>query len=446
MSILDRRKEVLEYTKCQHNALLNVERFLIDKPQWYFLFEGYAGTGKTTCIENILNAAVDEGYHIEVLALANKAARRVTEKLEHSGIKVTPRTVHSALYGEPTKDGGWVSQGLKANTLYVIDEMSMISSDIFEDFLLEVSTTENVKIILMGDGFQLEPVGKDPKLWQWEKNTKYGHHFAKQYHSILNEVKRQGDGAILDYATLTRMLKVCVVPPETTDNFHIVPSKDKDRVFLEGIIAEKDIVALASVNRDRIRLNQIARKAIYGDSCYDLEENDLLVGLANSSTIVNSEQFRVKDFEEKNRFQVVLDRIGPVDIIHYAWNDTDLFLLPTIDKPSVYHQQLASAVEFGTKGSEHLRSFVHMHKGRMKMDREVVIATYGYALTVHKSQGSEWDEVVIYSSWLSPAWDAARWFYTGKTRAAMKLHMSHSSHMKTWPREKVLEYIAKRNG
>jgi exodeoxyribonuclease-5 len=47
--------------------------------------------------------------------------------------------------------------------------------------------------------------------------------------------------------------------------------------------------------------------------------------------------------------------------------------------------------------------------------------TYGYALTVHKSQGSQWDDVYLFNESGSFRDDAARWLYTGVTRAAERL-------------------------
>lgn len=47
--------------------------------------------------------------------------------------------------------------------------------------------------------------------------------------------------------------------------------------------------------------------------------------------------------------------------------------------------------------------------------------TYGYALTVHKAQGSQWPSVVLFDESRCFREDRARWLYTGVTRAAEKL-------------------------
>ena len=53
---------------------------------------------------------------------------------------------------------------------------------------------------------------------------------------------------------------------------------------------------------------------------------------------------------------------------------------------------------------------------------QLVWATYGYVITTHKSQGSEWDSVLVQDEWMPPTvWDMKRWRYTAITRAAKKL-------------------------
>jgi exodeoxyribonuclease-5 len=60
-------------------------------------------------------------------------------------------------------------------------------------------------------------------------------------------------------------------------------------------------------------------------------------------------------------------------------------------------------------------------------NERINIATYGYATSVHKSQGSEWDSVYIDASWLSDKWDKARWLYTAITRSKRKVELKNSN-------------------
>ena len=67
---------------------------------------------------------------------------------------------------------------------------------------------------------------------------------------------------------------------------------------------------------------------------------------------------------------------------------------------------------------------------RTFFNKDVTIATYGYAISCHKAQGQEWDNVYIDASWLMPVWDSAKWFYTAITRAKCKVEVTKNKYLK----------------
>jgi exodeoxyribonuclease-5 len=69
-------------------------------------------------------------------------------------------------------------------------------------------------------------------------------------------------------------------------------------------------------------------------------------------------------------------------------------------------------------------------KTRYFFNKDVIIATYGYAISCHKAQGQEWDNVYIDAGWLMPVWDAAKWFYTAITRAKCKVEVTQNKYLK----------------
>jgi exodeoxyribonuclease-5 len=56
-----------------------------------------------------------------------------------------------------------------------------------------------------------------------------------------------------------------------------------------------------------------------------------------------------------------------------------------------------------------------------EVPKGAVAADYGYCITAHKSQGSEWDNVLVIDEQCPNIWDPVRWRYTAITRAAKKL-------------------------
>ena len=99
-----------------------------------------------------------------------------------------------------------------------------------------------------------------------------------------------------------------------------------------------------------------------------------------------------------------------------------LIFIPNWDKPSFYGPYIMEA-------AKHDKSlFAKLEKNgfieytpfarRPKFNTEAVIATYGYSITAHKSQGSQWDKVFINQNFFSDKWDNSRWYYTAVTRSA----------------------------
>jgi exodeoxyribonuclease-5 len=62
-----------------------------------------------------------------------------------------------------------------------------------------------------------------------------------------------------------------------------------------------------------------------------------------------------------------------------------------------------------------------IHYKELPKDRSIIIADYGYCITCHKSQGSEWDKVLVIDEQCPQLWDAKRWRYTAITRAKQQL-------------------------
>jgi ATP-dependent exoDNAse (exonuclease V) alpha subunit len=64
------------------------------------------------------------------------------------------------------------------------------------------------------------------------------------------------------------------------------------------------------------------------------------------------------------------------------------------------------------------------------LQKNIIVSTYGYAISCHKAQGQEWDNVYIDAEWLMPVWDYAKWFYTAITRAKCKVEVTTNKYLK----------------
>lgn len=332
-----------------------------DSAPQYYVLAGYAGAGKSTLGKEVEARVQEPVYNA---ALTGKAANVMREK-GYSNVS----TIHGGMYkriqdkeGEPqfTLDYDSIF-GLSG--LLIIDEYSMLPEEILKD-LYEVSN----KILFMGDPFQLPPVSGNCSL---------------KPDFFLDEIHRQAlDSPIIRYASDVRKgeaLKFCVHP-----EFEYRPRGKIDPDRYE----EVDQV-LVGYNKTRVAFNHRFReKQGFGEMLYPVKgdkliclKNNHVIGLfngmlgeaSNDCTHVGFQELRL-DFDDFKGLQV--------------WNG-DFKLDP---------------------------------KPPQGINKKFNRFDYGYAITVHKSQGSEFDDVLIYNQPIGDnATEKRRHLYTAITRGKKRV-------------------------
>ena len=202
-------------TQKQDILLQQLSQFVLNEnDNNIFLLKGYAGTGKTTIIRSVVKSL----WHVKMKAVqlaptgrAAKVISNYTEKEAH--------TIHRKIYYPKSEGGGKISFTLQKNkhrnTLFIVDEASMISDNTTESKLFEngsllddlmhyVYSGHNCKLLLIGDNAQLPPVKLDisPAL----DASKLRMDYNKEVTTIeLDEVMRQAEtSGILSNATRIR--------------------------------------------------------------------------------------------------------------------------------------------------------------------------------------------------------------------------------------------------
>ena len=440
-NILEFRKTPIDYTAGQTKALNDVKALIDSGKEGHYLLAGYAGTGKTTIAENIVKYAAASNKTPYVLAPTNKAVKVLSDKLNNTGATALTSTIHKALYGEPNDAGEWIPEAKIKNAVVLIDESSMISKELMAD-LLELTKDRNNVLVFMGDRFQLEPVGEDSGLFKGDVYQ------VNDSQSELTEVKRQAlDSNVLKVATITRVDGEPYVPSVSMKDFTIVNNKSEFvNAFKKSIKEGENSVAIVATNNERITMNEAARMEKFGPNRKILNIGETLVAIANSSDLSNSEIFtadgiqgepvkyklplknknviedydmylsnvttnvRVIDIDANGKF---ITRIQPstLTVIHF----------PNVDKASVYHAEILKSARENNPALYNEfsnRNLLVMTKKGIKLSPNVVVSTYGYAVTAHKSQGSQWDKVFVNQNYSAKEWNPARWYYTAITRSA----------------------------
>jgi exodeoxyribonuclease-5 len=384
-------------TNCQENALKLVRAYLPSK-QTIFI-DGYAGTGKSYLINVIIKEITHNFDSVTVMTFANKALDVLVDKLENT-LTYDARTLHSFVYGAPDKEGKWVPKVDKlSDGLVIIDEISMVPKYLLD---LVIKKLNNCMVILVGDTFQLESVGgEDLDFSAYPKTT-------------MTEVVRYENGILKTANELRTSGKLLLNDDvKIVDNFY--------DVIKFAATNEFDFVIVTATNRARVDYNKYVRQIQGRESV--LTDNEVLIALNNTKSFSNGSIFTVapalctrvelpyKGTElqgyrftiEKNAFIIIPEFLG-ASLHLFEFND-----LPLPQKNLL----------FGVEN-------VNQHTGRID---NIVICTYGYSMSGHKCQGSQWELVFIDFNYCSPKWNRLRWLYTAITRASKAVRLVPSNYL-----------------
>lgn len=357
---------------------------------------GYAGSGKSTLVRFIIEALNVPEEEVCYATFTGKAAQVLLKK----GNK-NVSTLHKLLYNSfPKPDGSFVRIPVEEipYDIVIVDEVSMAPKS-----MMELLFKYNVHIICLGDPFQLPPVDKN------EDN-----HLLDNPHIFLDEIMRQAQESEIIRLTMDIREGKPLYAMQGNEVI-IVPSQD----LSTGMLQWADQV-ICGTNATRINLNNQMR-TLSGKSGGP-QDGDKVICLFNEWDILASNQDPLIN--------------GTIGTINNSFST--FYQLPKY----VGGQQLSVLVaDFNTDNDATFRA-LEMDKlmfstGEYTLDWKTSYKlmknpktkhllplkfTYGYCITGHKSQGSEYDKVlVIEEKFPFDKEEHARWLYTAATRAAEKL-------------------------
>lgn len=357
----------------QQVAIADVMRWAKDPKarQVYRLF-GTAGTGKTTLA---IHLAKMFGGPVLFAAYTGKAAL-VMRKKGCTGAS----TIHSTIYRTAVDErtGEYRTRLNRESavawaTALIVDEVSMVNGHMAQDLL-----SFGTKVLVLGDPGQLPPVNGEGYFMEGTPDT------------LLTEIHRQAqDNPIIKLSMDVRAGKDLV---EGQYGESRVIGRDALR---DETIAGADQI-LCGLNRTRNRLNQKMRqwRGLQGSAnVLHPARGDRLVCLRNNHEkgLLNGGLWQVEDVREKRSL---------------------LYMhLSSLDEAGVERDVVVPEEFF----------FGEEQSLPWSMRKTVDEFTFGWALTVHKAQGSQWDDVLLYDESMAFRENASRWLYTGITRAAERI-------------------------
>jgi len=375
-----------DFSPAQDDALKAVGDWLKAKPgangtpQIFRLF-GYAGTGKTTLARHLADHADGE---VKFAAFTGKAASVMRGK----GCRGAS-TIHSLIYraresGEeiPSFDL-WDEAPASKAELIVIDECSMVDAELGRDLL-----SFGVPVLVLGDPAQLPPIQGG--------NSGAGFFTEAEPDVMLTEVHRQAqDDPIVRLSMQIRAGDY--LEPGRYGETEVVAKADLDP---QRVLEADQVLVGRNATRRAYNLRMRERRG-FTDAMP--EAGDKLVCLRNNrkKALFNGGLWTVK--ERGGRKDGAKTGIKTAIM--------SLRLLPD-DETATRGVKVSVRPECFTGGIDGI------DWARRKPYDEF---DYGYVLTVHKAQGSQWDDVVLFDESFAFSDARERWLYTGVTRAAKRL-------------------------
>ena len=389
----------MELTKLQEKGLnIAIQRYK-DKEK-YTVISGYAGTGKSTLVKFIISALGQCGVNPEEDVCFCAYTGKATQVLAKKGNKNT-LTLHKLLYDSFPRSDGTFFRKPKIDIGYhviVVDEVSMAPKT-----LMDLLFSHGCYVICLGDPFQLPPVDKD------QDNGLLAHP-----HIFLDEIMRQA--AESEIIQLTMKIRGGDPIPEFKGNeVQVLPQESLNT----GMLLWADQI-LCATNKTRISLNNQTRALLKrassepedGDKVICLrnywgqlstQENDLINGTIGYLKNTFSTFFKVP-------YYMGGDSI-PILNAEFIIDDEESFSALNMDKTMLI------------TGEPYLDNKRKYRLSKNPRTRELVPYefTYGYAITTHKAQGSEWERVLVLEEGFPYVKkEHARWLYTAVSRSSEK--------------------------
>ncbi|MCB1465358.1 MAG: ATP-dependent RecD-like DNA helicase [Nitratireductor sp.] len=369
------------HTAEQERALDEINRWLKARDRQVFRLFGYAGTGKTTLARHIAEAADGK---VLFAAFTGKAAQVLRSRGAHGAT-----TIHSLIYrprGEETVEDEETGETSVSPTfslnrrspvseasLIIVDECSMVDEDLGRDLL-----SFGTPVLVLGDPGQLPPVSGGGFFTEHEPDF------------LLEEVHRQArDNPIVDLAQRVREGREIMIG-DYGETAQVISKGD---VTADLVLGADQV--LVGTNRTRRRYNQRLRELKGFDGFYPAS-GDKLVCLRNDASkgLLNGSLWQVTSAPRSVK----------------PW----LSLLIRSEDEGI--ERVSAKVKVLKAVFEDPDSPIPWQQKRRYDDFD-----FGYALTVHKSQGSQWDDVVLFDESYAFREHRQRWLYTAITRAAEKL-------------------------
>lgn len=475
----------IKLTTSQENVLKQILDFVNNSNDRVFILKGYAGTGKTTLMRFLIQELEKVHKDYRLLASTGRAAKVLANLSNRNG---STSTIHSMVYSfnglskvydekeEPVVDKNGqlflVFEPSKLNktkvpeTIYIIDEASMVSDVETKNVtqakfgegrllkeLLDYDTRSGSKFIFVGDPCQLPPIE------EYYSPALIKEYFPKEFGMVaqeaqLTEIMRQkGTSGIIDASKHIRGL-YNQAPSDTSmygsqrlwgflpfrrnrdiqlhANLESMTNDYVDKVKSSGL---NSAVCICRSNSACSQLSASIREKL-GFTYGRIQKGDLLMVIQNNmpTGLMNGDMVTIEElgtiiqsrsgltFQEVTVKELFTQKTIKTLMIEQIVNQSRLNL-DSAQQQALFIDFIIRMRGMGITQKD-TRQFNHAMLNDPYLN--ALRCVYGYAITCHKSQGGEWEDVYVHvprNITLNPTKETYQWIYTSMTRAKKTLHM-----------------------
>lgn len=449
-------------TEHQREALRMLTVFLEQRPSSdAFILRGYAGTGKTTIISALVRSLPSKKIRTVLLAPTGRAAKVMSL---YSGHKAS--TIHKKIYRKKnavTPDMTFeLAPNLYENTLFIVDEASMISHErisyhqgsLLEDLLTYIQRGKSCQVLFVGDTAQLPPVGlsDSPALDSAVLQSNY--HITCMEYELREVVRQAQESGILSNATWIRQQisqpedEEVQIPRLYTKGFPDIYRMSGERLieglhYAYGKFGMENTLVICRSNKHANLYNQHIRHQILfreeelsgGDYVMVVRNNYHWLRQENPETdafIANGDMAqvrRVRNVHEQYgfRFADVALEFSDMD---EAETITCRVILNTLhaDTPNLSQEDHALLYQRIMEDYAGQSDDPKEVQALIKADPyyNALQIKFAMAITCHKAQGGQWQAVFVDQGYLAEEnvdREFLRWLYTAVTRATQELYL-----------------------
>ncbi len=450
-----------EPTEGQLQFFRNFEKFALERNDLAaYILKGYAGTGKTSTMKALVKLLPTFKLKPVLLAPTGRAAKVLSE---YTGKQAS--TIHKKIYRRKSsvdiQAGFQLTENKHRDTLFIVDESSMIAGSVQSDASLQFSkesllddlikfvykADQNCKILFIGDTAQLPPVGSDlsPAL---SKSVLEGHYGLKVLEQELTEVVRQekASGILYNATNIRSLLKEnkSFLPQLKSKGFSDFFMINGDRLedglqYAYNKYGMEESLVICRSNKNANNFNQAIRARILfreeeisaGDYLMVVKNNYFWLPEEEQGFIANGELLkvsRVRKEEEMHGFKFAEASVQLVDFEKQ----------PTITVKVLLNTLTSESPALTQAEQKQLYDSVSADYADIPNKRERLIAIkadpyynalqikFAYAVTCHKAQGGQWKAVFIDQGYITDEMmnaDFLRWLYTAITRAQTEVFL-----------------------